>query len=90
MQDASLPSFWQKKEHQRILSLTLPMILANSTAPLIGLVDTAVLGHMDGEFYLAGGVSAAVFLAAPASDFVTGHILYVDGGLLSTFGPTSW
>ena len=34
--------------------------------------------------------SAAVFLAAPASDFVTGHILYVDGGLLSTFGPTSW
>jgi len=24
---------------------------------------------------------AAVFLAAPASDFVTGHVLYVDGGL---------
>ena len=33
---------------------------------------------------------AAVYLAAPASDFVTGHILYVDGGLLSTFGPSSW
>ena len=27
---------------------------------------------------------AAVFLAAPASDFVNGHILYVDGGLLAT------
>jgi gluconate 5-dehydrogenase len=33
---------------------------------------------------------AAVYLAAPASDFVTGHILYVDGGLLSTFGPSAW
>jgi gluconate 5-dehydrogenase len=34
--------------------------------------------------------NAAVYLAAPASDFVTGQILYVDGGLLSTFGPSSW
>jgi gluconate 5-dehydrogenase len=34
--------------------------------------------------------SAAVYLASSASDFVTGHILYIDGGLLSTFGPTSW
>jgi gluconate 5-dehydrogenase len=33
---------------------------------------------------------AAVFLAAPASDFITGQTLYVDGGMLSTFGPTSW
>ena len=33
--------------------------------------------------------AAAVYLASPASDFVTGHILYVDGGLLSTFGPSS-
>jgi gluconate 5-dehydrogenase len=33
---------------------------------------------------------AAVFLAAPASDFVTGQTLYVDGGMLSTFGPTAF
>jgi gluconate 5-dehydrogenase len=26
---------------------------------------------------------AAIFLAAPASDFVNGHILYVDGGMLA-------
>ena len=34
--------------------------------------------------------NAAIYLASAASDFVTGHILYVDGGLLSTFGPSSW
>lgn len=28
-------------------------------------------------------VGAAVFLASPASDFVNGHILYVDGGVTS-------
>jgi gluconate 5-dehydrogenase len=33
---------------------------------------------------------AAVFLAASASDYITGQILYVDGGMLSTFGPASW
>ena len=29
---------------------------------------------------------AAVFLASPASDFVNGHVLYVDGGILATIG----
>ena len=29
---------------------------------------------------------AAVFLASPASDFINGHILYVDGGILAYIG----
>jgi gluconate 5-dehydrogenase len=29
---------------------------------------------------------AAIFLASRASDFVNGHILYVDGGILATIG----
>jgi len=32
---------------------------------------------------------AAVFLSSRASDFVTGHILYVDGGILATIGKPS-
>jgi gluconate 5-dehydrogenase len=29
---------------------------------------------------------AAIFLSSKASDFVNGHILYVDGGILATIG----
>lgn len=32
---------------------------------------------------------AAIFLSSKASDFVSGHILYVDGGILATIGKPS-
>ncbi len=32
---------------------------------------------------------AAIFLSSSASDFVNGHILYVDGGILATIGKPS-
>jgi gluconate 5-dehydrogenase len=31
----------------------------------------------------------AIFLASKASDFVNGHILYVDGGILATIGKAA-
>ena len=34
--------------------------------------------------------NAALFLASSASNYITGQILYVDGGMLTTFGPSSW
>ena len=30
--------------------------------------------------------NAALFLSSKASQFVNGHILYVDGGILANFG----
>ncbi len=34
-------------------------------------------------------VGSAIFLSSNASDFVNGHILYVDGGILATIGKPS-
>lgn len=45
--------------------LALPMILSNITVPLLGLVDTAVIGHLDSPTYLGGvavGTTATSFL----------------------------
>lgn len=33
--------------------------------------------------YLSKLVGAAIFFASKASDYVNGHILYVDGGMLA-------
>ncbi|GLS83493.1 MATE family efflux transporter [Paraferrimonas haliotis] len=41
-------------QHKAVLVLALPMILSNVTSPLLGLVDTAVIGHMDEPYYLGG------------------------------------
>lgn len=38
---------------RRIWLLAWPLLLSNITAPLLGLVDTAVVGHLDSPMYLA-------------------------------------
>lgn len=38
---------------RRIWMLAWPLLLSNMTAPLLGLVDTAVVGHLDSPTYLA-------------------------------------
>lgn len=49
-------------DNTRLLALALPMILANITTPLLGLVDTAVLGHMALPAMLAGASIGALIL----------------------------
>lgn len=57
-------------------------------------------GHPFNEFILkrtpamrwglpADLAGSAIFLASHASDFVNGHILYVDGGILASLGKAS-
>ncbi|WP_198243088.1 MATE family efflux transporter [methane-oxidizing endosymbiont of Gigantopelta aegis] len=47
-------------QHRSILRLAAPIILANISTPLLGLVDTAVLGHLDSARFLAAVALAGV------------------------------
>lgn len=48
---------------KQLWRLALPMILSNITVPLLGLVDTAVIGHLDSPVYL-GGVAVGVTITS--------------------------
>ena len=53
---------WFGNGDRRVLALTLPIILSNVTVPLLGAVDTAVVGHLDSPHYIgAVAVGALVF-----------------------------
>ncbi|QYK13054.1 MATE family efflux transporter [Shewanella rhizosphaerae] len=43
-----------KQKNSQLFALAVPMILSNITVPLLGLVDTAVVGHLSNAYYLGG------------------------------------
>ena len=48
--------------HGRILGIAVPMILSNLSVPLLGLVDTGVIGHLPSPVYLgAVAVGTTIF-----------------------------
>jgi MATE family multidrug resistance protein len=48
--------------HRDVLDVALPMILANVSVPLVGIADSAAVGHLDDPTSLAGvAVGATVF-----------------------------
>ncbi len=61
--------------------LALPMIFSNITVPLLGLVDTAVVGHLDSPVYLGG-----VAIGATATSFLFMLLLFLR---MSTTGLTA-
>ncbi len=48
--------------HKQLFALAIPMILSNITAPLLGLVDTAVIGHLDHAYYLGGSTIGSIII----------------------------
>ena len=48
-----------KEWHQKIWSLSWPMILANLTIPLVGVVDIAVMGRLPDPSYI-GAIAVGV------------------------------
>ena len=61
--------------------LALPMIFSNVTVPLLGLVDTAVIGHLDSPDYLGG-----VAIGATVTSFLFMLLLFLR---MSTTGLTA-
>ncbi|MFO6483590.1 MATE family efflux transporter [Escherichia coli] len=61
--------------------LALPMIFSNITVPLLGLVITAVIGHLDSPVYLGG-----VAVGATATSFLFMLLLFLR---MSTTGLTA-
>ena len=47
--------------HREILRLAVPSILANITIPLVGLVDTAIVGHIS-DASAIGGIAIGTML----------------------------
>ena len=56
------PEGLSKVSHRRILQLAIPIILANLTTPILGAVDTAVMGHLDSPSYLAAVSIGAIII----------------------------
>jgi len=54
--------WWREpSRHRAIFALALPMVFSNITTPLLGLVDTWVIGHL-GQAWFLGGVSVGATL----------------------------
>lgn len=47
---------------RQLFILAIPMMLSNITVPLLGLVDTAVIGHLDHAYYLGGSSVGAMVI----------------------------
>lgn len=56
-------SFFNLARHRQVFLLALPMVLSNITVPLLGLVDTIVIGHLDKAYYLGGVAVGATIIS---------------------------
>ena len=66
---------------RKLARLALPVIFANVTIPLLGIVDTAVVGHLDSPNYLGG-----VAIGATAVSFVYMLLMFLR---MTTTGLTA-
>ena len=71
----------QLQQHRKLLTLALPMIFSNITTPLLGLVDTAVIGHLDHAYYL-GGIAVGSMVSS-IMFWLTGFLRMSTTGVVS-------
>lgn len=50
-------------DHKKVFVIALPMILSNIAAPMLGLVDTAIIGHLPDAIYLSAVAIGAMVVS---------------------------
>ncbi|MGL5007326.1 MAG: MATE family efflux transporter [Plesiomonas sp.] len=63
MRACTLLQRYRSPTDRRLWQLALPMIFSNITIPLLGLVDTAVIGHLNSAVYLSAVAVGGMVLA---------------------------
>ena len=68
---------------RQILKIALPLVFSNLSVPLVGLVDNAVLGHLNSPLYLASAGLGAIIMSYILFSF--GFIKSTTTGYISQF-----
>lgn len=76
-------SLLDKSVHQAVLMLAIPMVLSNITVPLLGLVDAAVIGHLDQSWYLGGVALGSTMISV--TFWLLGFLRMSSTGLAAQF-----
>lgn len=50
-------------DHKKVFAIALPMILSNIAAPMLGLIDTAIIGHLPDAIYLSAVAIGAMVVS---------------------------
>ncbi len=66
---------------RKVYALALPIMLSNATVPLVGIVDTAVMGRMESPAYLSAVAVGAVLFSSIF--WVFGFLKMGTGGLVA-------
>ena len=67
--------------HRQVLALALPIILSNVSVPLVGMVDTAVMGRMSEPTYIGATAIGAVIFSSVF--WLFGFLRMGTGGLVA-------
>lgn len=65
--------------HKQVLVLAIPMVLSNITVPLLGMVDAAVIGHLEQAWYLGGVALGSIMISV--SFWLLGFLRMATTGL---------
>lgn len=54
---------FRPQSHRQVFTIALPMVVSNIAAPMLGLVDTAIIGHLPQSIYLSGVALGAMIVS---------------------------